>query len=66
LFGKAIIYLREMIAGNDLYILAAAIVFFIIGISSLYKHPCIGIPICLCGLFLILIASLAKLGVLPF
>ena len=55
-----------MIAGNDLYILAAAAVVFIIGISSLYKHPCIGIPISLCGLLLVLIASLVKLGVLSF
>ena len=66
MFGKAIIYLRQMIAGNELYILAAAAVLFIIGILSLYKRPWVGIPICLCGLLLILIAILAKLGVLPF
>jgi len=57
------IYLRQMIAGNELYVLAAAAVLFIIGILFLYKRPWLGIPVCLSGLFLILLAILAKIQV---
>jgi hypothetical protein len=60
-------YLKQIIAGNDMYILVAAAALFIVGILSSYKSLWVGITVCLSGIFLILLAILANLRVsLPF
>jgi hypothetical protein len=52
----------KVILENKLYVLAAAAIIFFLGISLVYKHPSLGVSICLCGILLVAAAILAKVG----
>jgi hypothetical protein len=51
---------------NELYLLAGAAIISFVGISLVYKNPWLGVSISLCGILLVVVAILEKLGLSLF
>ena len=62
-FEEALVFVFEIMAfGGQGLVLAAAAILFILGLVVFYKKgPWLGIPICLTGAFIIIMAILGEL-----